>query len=128
MPHKPLIRIKPFVIGEHKTILLKVKSSAGAFDLTSATVFFTVKRSVEDTKPLITKSSNVVTEIEILSPQSDVLNKGKAKIFVLPSDTNSLATGEVVLDIWIVTILGKKIRVVTTLVSEVERPVTTDFS
>ena len=127
MPHNSSAKLKPFVIGENKTILLSLASLSGAFDLTGATVFFTVKRDVCDSKALIAKSSNVVTEIEILLPQSDPPNKGKAKIFILPSDVN-VSPGDVVVDAWIITILGKKIRVVATLSSEIVRSVTTDFS
>lgn len=128
-----LVSIKPtlssFVIGESKTLLLSVVTEEGPFDLTGSTVFFTVKKRVKDKRALISKTSDDVTEIEILLPQTDEANKGKAHIFVATQDTRRLGClNEVVVDAWVVTTTGDTKRVVQTLVVDVEQPVTTDFS
>lgn len=130
MPHESLSGslIKPFVIGETKTLQITVlKKEGGTFDLTGSTVFFTVKRRLEDMSPLISKTSDVITEIEILTPQSDPTKTGKAKIFVLPSDTAGLQIGNVVVDVWVVLPTGAQKRVVSTQTVCVEQPVTTSF-
>lgn len=86
-------------IGQSKTwqIALKKDPGGGPLDLTGTTLYFTVRRVLSDTTPKISKTSDVITEIEILSPEID----GLAKVLLSPSDTNNLEAGDYVYDMWV---------------------------
>ena len=96
------------VRGATKTIELTVLDDAGeAFDLTSAELWFTVKKFISDETFVIQKRSTNVTEIAITSAC-----EGKASIYLLPVDTFNLAVREYTFDIWVVTSLGARYLVV----------------
>lgn len=85
--------------GANKTLMLTVQKDDGSyFDLTGSSLIFSVKKRVEDDRPLITKKSSVESEILIEKPR-----EGKAKIFILPNDTVDLALAEYVYDVWLIT-------------------------
>jgi len=96
------------VRGTSKTIELTVLNDAGeAFDLTSAVLWFTVKKFISDETFVVQKRSTDVTEIAITSAR-----EGKASIYMLPADTFNLAVREYTFDIWVVTTLGARYLVV----------------
>lgn len=90
--------------GDTLTLRLTVTDDDGElFDLTGSTLHFRVKDKVTDADPAdIIKSSASAAEIEILTPQTDITNKGRADIKLTPADTESLAPGNYVYDVWIV--------------------------
>jgi hypothetical protein len=86
------------VRGTSKTIELTVLDGVGAaFNLTNATLWFTVKKFITDEIFVIQKRSTDATEIEVTSAR-----EGKASIYLLPSDTFNLSVREYTFDIWVV--------------------------
>ncbi len=66
----------------------------GRVDLAGATVYYRWKRNQNDPNPAeISKSSVVVTEVEILAQTLDPYTMGQADPFLVPSDTDSLPPG-----------------------------------
>ena len=96
--------------GASKTYLLEVVDDIGAVvDLTGATITFTMKQNIGGVT-ILTKTSAVITEIEILD---QVTNTGQAKIFLQPSDTSALSTAAVyTYDIWVDLASGNSYAVV----------------
>ena len=94
--------------GTSKTFELEITDDDGAVvDLTGATLYFTVKAKLEDTNPLIQKKSSDALEIDIYDPRG-----GKAKIYLNPSDTQTLALKPHIFDVWVVLSSGKRYVVV----------------
>jgi hypothetical protein len=84
--------------GSTKTLVLTVRDQAGtAVNLTGAAIFFTVKNDADETLPVISKSTAVVTQIAITNP-----TLGVAQIYLVPSDTQNLDTRQYEYDIWVV--------------------------
>lgn len=85
--------------GQSKTWLLTLKEDPGGgpANLTGAKLYFTVRKNISDATATFEKTSDVITEIEILVPEID----GKANVFLSPSDTNNLAVGDYVYDMWV---------------------------
>lgn len=94
----------PIIRGTSLTLGLTVLDQSGAtVDLSTATVYFTVRRQEGDADPpLISKSSVNPAQIEILTPQSDVSKKGRANIYLTPTDTSGLAPDQYRYDVWAV--------------------------
>lgn len=84
--------------GESKTLRVTVlDENRDPADLASAVLTFTVKKTVNDSYALITKSSTVVGEIDILLPTTN----GQADITLTGTDTNALVPGDYVYDVWV---------------------------
>jgi len=106
--------------GTSKTLELVVTDADGkVVDLTGAKVVMTVKATVTDTNPLIQKSTDVPTQAELTVPR-----EGKARIYLIPSDTQTLAIKQYVFDVWLVLSNGKRHAVVPPSVFEVQAGVT----
>lgn len=116
LPENALILIR----GVSKTLELVVTDAEGkAVDLTGGKVVMTVKGTVSDTNPLIQKSSDVPTQAELTVPR-----EGKAKIYLVPADTQTLAIKSYVFDVWLVLSSGKRFAVIPPSVFEVQAGVT----
>jgi hypothetical protein len=89
--------------GASKIYELEVLDGEGnAVDLTGARVILTVKCKLEDVDSIIQKDSDVgATQIDITHPL-----EGKAEIKFVPSDTNTMNTGEYIFDVWVVLTSG----------------------
>jgi len=86
------------VRGTSKTIELEVSDENGdAFDLTTAVVWFTVKKRISDEIAIIQKRSSNATEVVITDARA-----GQAEIYLVPGDTFALDVREYVFDIWVV--------------------------
>ena len=106
--------------GTSKTLEMIVTDSDGkASDLTGARVVLTVKETVADTNPIIQKISDFPAQAEVTVPRS-----GKAKIYLIPSDTQTLAIKQYVFDVWIILPNGKRFAVVPPSIFEVQAGVT----
>ena len=66
-------------------------------DLTGAFAMFTVRKNIGDPQKLILKTSVVIAEVEIVSPETE----GMVVVYILPADTANLEEGEYFFDIWI---------------------------
>jgi len=94
--------------GENQTLQLTVVDSAGAvYDLTGATVTFTVKIKATESANLIQKDSNTITEVDITNPTG-----GIAQIFLLPVDTATTDPAEYVYDVWVEDSTGDQFQAV----------------
>lgn len=91
------------VKGTTLTLQLTVLDQDGnTVSLASATVYFTVRLQEGDADPpLISKSSANPLQIEILTPQTDVSKKGRANIYLQPTDTLSLGPDQYRYDVWV---------------------------
>ena len=125
MPHESISTKLTLVKGASKTYLLVVSDENGNVDLTNHKLFFTVKREASDGSAVISKDSDTVTQISKLTPQADADKKGKAQIFLQPSDTAGLdVTEEYVADAWIELDTGARHQIVPNRAVEVSQPVT----
>jgi hypothetical protein len=107
--------------GSSKLLSLDVVSKDGKpFPINGATLWFSVKRQITDPLPLFQKSSRDSAQIAITAP--DV---GKAEIYLLPSDTQSLDARTYVFDVWIELSTGERYLLVPPSDFRVERSVTT---
>jgi hypothetical protein len=112
MPIQP-ITILPenavtIIRGTSKTLELVVTDADGkAADLTGAKVIMTVKEHLTDTVPLVQKTSEVPAQAQVTVPR-----EGKARIYLVPADTQTLATKQYVFDVWAVLASGKRFAVV----------------
>lgn len=108
------------VRGSSKTLKLKVTDGDGNIvNLTGATVYFTVKKSVKDEHALISKSSSNISEIEVANPTD-----GTALIYLIPQDTSSLGITNYTFDVWVVLASGERFVVVQPSVFKVTAGVT----
>lgn len=106
--------------GTSKTLSLTVKDGNGdVVNLTGATVYFTVKKSLQERDPVIQKISTDSLQIEIPNPTD-----GTAKIFIIPEDTSVLATCRYKYDVLVELSSGDRFVVVGPSVFEVKPGVT----
>lgn len=106
--------------GTTKTLSLTVKDGDGnVVDLTNATVYFTVKKRECDTTPLLFKSSDSITQIEI-----PLATDGVAKIYIAPTDTSTMAAGQYKFDIVVELASGDRHVVVPPSIFEVKLGIT----
>lgn len=91
-----------FLQGQSKTLELTITQDVDGteekFDLTGATIYFTVKCDVRDRDNQLQKTSLVVAEIEVAADPRE----GTAKIYFVPEDTKGLEPGQYVYDIVVV--------------------------
>ena len=110
--------------GESRSITITITDDDGArVDLTGARLTFTVRKKI-NTAVVLTKSSTVSGEIDILTPQTDADKTGKAALTLEAADTSGLR-GTFVYDIWLVTIGGSAFPVVAPSPFVVRETVTT---
>jgi len=108
------------VRGTTKTISLTITDEAGdAFDLTDATIWFSVKKTLADVNPLILKKSDTPTDITITSAR-----EGTAEIYLIPSDTFDMDVREYLFDVWVVTATGARYLVTGPSTLEIQNSVT----
>ena len=106
--------------GTSKTLELVVTDADGkAVNLTGGKVVMTVKATVTDTTPLVQKSSDVPTQAELTVPR-----EGKARIYLVPADTQTMTVRQYVFDVWLVLASGKRFAVVPPSIFEVQAGVT----
>ena len=106
--------------GSSKTLALTVTDELGApVDLTGGRILFSVKHTVQDDQPLVQKSSDLLTQVEITTPR-----EGKAKIYLQPMDTQNLDPIEYTFDVWAVLSNGKRYPVVLPSIFRVKPGVT----
>jgi len=90
--------------GSSKTLRVTVQdSSETPIDISGSTVFFSAKEKVSDTVALISKNSTNPAEIALTDPTN-----GVAEIYLVPSDTQSLDSGRLLYDVWIVLVSGAR--------------------
>jgi hypothetical protein len=110
--------------GVSKTLKLTVaqtdeEGEVVPVDLTGASIYFTVKRDLKDTIPVIKKSTAQITEVEITDAYA-----GEANIFLNPLDTQNLEPGQYLFDVLAVLASGKRYVVVKVSIFEVLAGVT----
>jgi len=94
--------------GTSKTLELVVTDADGkVVDLTGAKVVMSVKEFLTDTNPLVQKISDVPVQAQITLPR-----EGKARIYLVPADTQTLAAKQYVFDVWVILSGGKRFAVV----------------
>jgi hypothetical protein len=94
--------------GTSKTLELTVTDASGnPVDLTGSTIYFTVKKCIEEQEVLFQKRSTDPLQIEITQPKA-----GKAKIYIQPIDTSSLEIRSYKFDVLVVLSSGKRYIVV----------------
>ena len=107
--------------GETKTLRLTITQEGGTpLDLTSATLYMTVKRFMDDKSILIAKVSTNPLQISITRPKH-----GEAEIYLVSSDTRALAPTDYVYDIWVVLPGDKRYPVILPGQLTVEASITT---
>ena len=96
--------------GSSKTYELEVKDGEDhAVDLTGARIVLSVKCDLTDPSPLIQKDSDAgAAQIDISHPLD-----GIAEIKFVPSDTQTMDTGEYIFDVWVVLFSGTQGPVVS---------------
>ena len=108
------------VRGTSKTLDVTVLDEDGdPFDLTGATIWFTVKKVISDEFAVIQKKSDVPAEIVITDARA-----GTCEIYLLPDDTRLLDVREYVFDIWVVTAAGARYLVAGPSTLELQNSVT----
>lgn len=106
--------------GSSKTLALSVSDETGVpVDLTGAKIYFSIKATLDDPRPLVQKSSDAPTQVEITTPR-----EGKAKIYLQPSDTQNLDPIEYTFDVWAVLANSKRYPVVLPSIFRVKPGVT----
>ena len=106
--------------GTSKTLELLVTDSVGkAVDLTGAKIVLSVKENLGDTNPLIQKSSDVSMQAQVTAPRL-----GKAQIYLVPADTQTLSIKQYVFDVWAIFAGGKRFAVVPPSIFEIQAGVT----
>ena len=100
--------------GSSMSLLLTVKRPSDDnpntlvwFDLTGATIYFTVKKYVGDSEALIHKNSLTAAYAEITDARG-----GLAKVYLSPGDTATLNAGDYEYDAWVVLSSGKRYPVI----------------
>ena len=88
-------------------------------DLTGARLLFTVKRRLEDPRPLFQKTSDSGSQIEIINAKA-----GLAQIYLLPEDTQYLEVRDYLFDAWVVLASGSRLVVIPTSVFSIQAGVT----
>lgn len=106
--------------GTSKTIELIVTDCAGkAANLTGAKVVLTVKDTSSAQTPLIQKNSDFPAQAEITFPRL-----GKARFYMFPADTQTLALKQYTFDVWVILASGERYAVVAPTIFEVLAGVT----
>jgi hypothetical protein len=106
--------------GTSKTLELQVTDADGKFvDLTGGKVVMTVKAVATDLNPLIQKTTDNPAQAEITVPR-----EGKARIYLVPADTQTLAIKQYTFDVWFIMASGKRFAVVQPSVFDVQAGVT----
>lgn len=124
MPLQP-INIQPenslsIIRGTSRTLQLALTDGNGKFvDLTGAKIIMTVKTATTDINPLIQKSSDNPAQAAITVPR-----QGKAEIYLVPADTQTLTIKQYTFDIWLILPSGKRLVVVPPSVFDVQAGVT----
>jgi hypothetical protein len=104
--------------GQSKEVELKITKKDKDVDgndievplpLDGCTIYFSVVKTLNDNKILISKSSVDVDQISITMPYSD----GKAVIYIEHTDTLYLAPGKYFFDVWVKKPDGKRFPVVS---------------
>jgi hypothetical protein len=88
--------------------------------LTGVSVFLSVKKDINDTRPIIEKSTASALEIEVKGDPDD----GIVLIHFDPTDTKDEEPGEKVFDVWVILASGKRYPVVEVSIFKVLKPVT----
>lgn len=97
-----------FFRGEDAAYLIEVlDENRDAANLSGTVLTMSVVRTLGGT-PVITKSSTVSGEIDILFPE----NEGRAKVYFVPADTLGLNPGDYIYDVWATLMSGKVITVI----------------
>lgn len=109
------------VKGSSRTLPLEVTDPVTglAVNLTSSSIYFTVKRKLSDAIPLIQKTTTLNTEIALTAPRL-----GQAEIYLLPADTVRMDIGSYLFDVWVILADGKRHPVVPPSSFEVKPSVT----
>ncbi len=109
------------VKGSSRTLPLQVTDpvTGAAVNLTSSTIYFTVKRKLSDTIPLIQKTTTLSSEIALTLPR-----EGEAEIYLLPADTGRLDAGSYLFDVWVILADGTRHPVIPPSSFEVQPSVT----
>jgi hypothetical protein len=116
LPENALVLVR----GTSKTLELIITDADGkAVDITGAKIVMSVKVAATDAAPLIQKSSDSITQAEVTVPR-----EGKARIYLVPADTQTLAVKSYVFDVWLVLASGKRFAVVPPSAFEVQAGVT----
>ena len=97
--------------GEVKEVPLK---------LANVIITLSVKRTIDDTRAVITKSTADALQIEVKGDAND----GIALIHFDPADTKDREPGELVFDVWVELASGKRYPVVEVSLFEILKPVT----
>ena len=106
--------------GSSKTLQLTVRNRhRKPQDLTGARILFTVKRTLQDSKPLISKTTDHSSQILFTNPKV-----GQAQIFILPEDTQYLEIRDYLFDVWVVLASGNRYVVVPTSIFSLQAGVT----
>lgn len=124
------IQGRPLTIlrGSSKTLLLTVRDKGkNLVNLTDAKIFFTIKRTIDDTDPLVRKTSANASEAVLLAQSGATL--GQAQIFLTPTDTIGVDPArDYVYDVWVELVSGKRYPVIKPSALDMRRAVTEDFS
>ena len=84
--------------GQSKTFEVTIVDDSGnPADLLGATLYFSVKRDLYDQTPIIRKTTATSLEAEILIPTT----QGKARFYLVPTDTIVSDVGKYIFDIWV---------------------------
>jgi hypothetical protein len=106
--------------GQSKTLGVTIVTTDNKpVDITGGTIIMTVKESVDAAVPLIRKTSDVSTQVVVVSPR-----EGKAQIFLVPADTQHLTIKQYIFDVWLLTADDKQYPVILPSVFDLKPGVT----
>lgn len=107
--------------GTSMTLRLTVTdpSTNKPVDLTGGRVVLTVKGRVEDSVPLIMKTTDVELQAAITQPTA-----GIAEIYLVPTDTERKTIKQYVFDVWVVLANGKRYAVIPPSIFDLQAGVT----
>lgn len=88
--------------------------------LGGVSIFLSVKRDIDHTKPIIYKSTDDALQIEVKGDPDD----GIALIHFDPGDTKDEIPGDLVFDVWVQLSSGKRYPVVEVALFKILKPVT----
>jgi len=81
--------------GTDRTLRLTVTEDGVAVDITDADLTFTVRVDLASATTVIQKTTADPAEIDLTDPEN-----GIAEIYLVPTDTEDLAVGTYVYDVW----------------------------
>jgi len=106
--------------GSSKTIEVIVSNCSGTpANLTGAKVVLTVKDAATSQTPLIQKNSDFPAQAEITFPRL-----GKARFYLFPADTQTLALKQYTFDVWVILASGQRYAVILPTIFDVQPGVT----